>query len=423
MIPILFFIVRDITCDTRFSMGNRYIRTDRPKPDRIKQAEVNNDHLLRRLILTLVFVGIAVASFAYAVWLLNNADSGWTVIEVDSTSDINLGDEFTLEYNLGQEGVSSTAEKKAIVPVYSQAMVNYYRLFSPNNIYSDVYNLCYISYNPETEIVVDEDLYYVFEMLDKYDNRSIYLAPALAYYTAVFNSTSDSEAAVYDPSKDADILEYVSEVAEFAADPDSINIELLGDNTIILHVSDEYKAFCEENEITELLDLGWLRNAFVADLTADKLKEAGLTNGYLFSDDGFTVNLSSDTDFSLNIYYSDGDNVAVSSEYPYRGPKNIVWLKNFLATKEDVGNFYMYQDGTEVSYYIKADGTSDTGSTSLYLLSDVDDSTCADMVLSAYDIFINAQSNETLDTDALSNLTSKGIYSIYVIDGEIKETK
>ena len=153
-------------------MSNRYIKNNKPGFDRIQTAEVNNDHLLRRFIITIIFVGIAIASFAYAIWLLNNADSGWTKIEVDSTSDINLGDEFTLEYNLGQGSVSSTAEKKAIVPIYSQAMVGYYKLFDSNNIYSDIYNLCYISNNPETEIVVDEDLYYVFEMLEKYDNSS-----------------------------------------------------------------------------------------------------------------------------------------------------------------------------------------------------------------------------------------------------------
>ncbi len=401
---------------------SRYI-SDRPKPNRVETAEVNNEHFLRRFIIILIFIGIAVASFAYAIWTLNNVDSGWTVIKVDSTSDINLGDEFNLEYNLGQNGVSPTAEKKALTPVYSQAMVNYYRLFNPNNIIKDVNNLCYISYNPETEIVVDEDLYYVFEMLEKYDNRAIYLAPALTYYTAVFNSTSDAEAAAYDPAKDAEILSFVNQVAEYAADPDSINIELLGNNTIILHISDEYKAFCEENEVTEYLDLGWLRNAFVIDLTADKLREAGLTNGYISSNDGYTVNLCSDTDFTLSIYDADGDKVAVISEYQYKGHQNIVWLKNFLATKEDIGNFYMYQDGTEVSYYLKSDGTSAVGSTSLYLYSDLDESTCADMILSAYDIFLNADSDEALDTDALADLKGNGIYSIWVENEVVKTTE
>lgn len=401
---------------------NRYI-SDRPKPNRVETAEVNHDHVLRRFIIMLIFVVIAVASFAYAIWMLNNADSGWTEIKVDSTSDINLGDEFTLQYNLGQNGVSPTAEKKALTPVYSQAMVNYYRLFNPNNLFTDVNNLCYISYNPETEIVVDEDLYYVFEMLEKYDNRAIYLAPVITYYTAVFNSTSDAEAAAYDPSKDPEILSFVDKVAEYAADPDSINIELLGNNTIILHISDEYKAFCEENEVTEYLDLGWLRNAFVIDLTAAKLKDVGLTNGYISSTDGYTVNLCSDTDFTLSIYDADGDNVVAVSEVPYKGHKNIVWLKNFLATKEDVGNFFMYQDGTEVSYYLKSDGTSDVGTTSLYLYSNLDESSCADMVLSAYDIFLNAQSDEDLDTDALVKLKEEGIYSIWVENSVVKGTE
>ncbi len=402
-------------------MGNRYIK-NRPKPEKIENVTVDHDHILRRAILTLIFVAIAIASFSYAIWLLNNADLGWTVIKVDSSSDVNLGDEFTLEYNLGQNGVSSTAEKKVLTPIYSTAMVNYYRLFNANNICKDVNNLYYISCNPETEIEVDEDLYYVFEKLKEYDNRAIYLGPALTYYTAIFNSSSDSEASAYDPSKDPEILAYVSKVAEYAADPDSIDIELLGDNKIILHISDEYKAFCEENEVTEILNLGWLRNAFVVDLTAAKLKEAGMTNGYLSSNDGYTVNLSSDTDFTLSIYDVSGDKIVPVSEYPYKGHRNIVWLKNFLATKEDIGNFYMYQNGTEVSYYIGSDGTSATGTTSLYLYSDVDDSTCADMVLSAYDIFLNAESDETLDTNALESLTDNNIYSIWVENGTVMNT-
>lgn len=397
---------------------NRYAN-DKPKPNRVETAEVDHDHILRRAILTLIFVAIAIASFSYAVWQLNNADSGWTEIKVDSTSDVNLGDSFTLEYNLGQNGVSSTAEKKALTPVYSQAMVNYYRLFSHNNIYKDVNNLYYISCNPETEIVVDEDLYYVFEMLKKYDNRAIYLGPALSYYTAIFNSTSDSEAEAYDPSKDSEIMSFVTKVAGYAADPESIDLELLGDNKVILHISDEYKAFCQDNEVTELLNLGWLKNAFVADLTADKLEEAGLTNGYLSSVDGFTVNLSKDTDFTLSIYDESDNNIISMGDYSYKGPKNIVWLKNFLATKEDVGNFYMYQDGSEVSYYIRSDGISDTGTCSLYLYSDANISTCADMVLSAYDTFLNADSNEMLDGELLDKLADTGIYNIRIENGAI----
>lgn len=397
---------------------NRYAN-DKPKPNRVKTAEVDHDHILRRAILTLIFVGIAIASFSYAVWLLNNSDSGWTEIKVDSTSDVNLGDSFTLEYNLGQNGVSPTAEKKALTPVYSQAMVNYYRLFSHNNIYKDVNNLYYISCNPETEIVVDEDLYYVFEMLKKYDNRAIYLGPALSYYTAIFNSTSDSEAETYDPSKDSEIMSFVTKVAGYAADPESIDLELLGDNKVILHISDEYKVFCQDNEVTELLNLGWLKNAFVTDLTADKLEEAGLTNGYLSSVDGFTVNLSEDTDFTLSIYDEGDNNIISVGDYSYKGPKNIVWLKNFLATKEDVGNFYMYQDGSEVSYYIRSDGITDTGTCSLYLYSDANTSTCADMVLSAYDTFLNADSNEMLDGELLDKLADTGIYNIRIENGAI----
>lgn len=397
---------------------NRYAN-DKPKPNRVETAEVDHDHILRRAILTLIFVGIAIASFSYAVWLLNNSDSGWTEIKVDSTSDVNLGDSFTLEYNLGQNGVSPTAEKKALTPVYSQAMVNYYRLFSHNNIYKDVNNLYYISCNPETEIVVDEDLYYVFEMLKKYDNRAIYLGPALSYYTAIFNSTSDSEAEAYDPSKDSEIMSFVTKVAGYAADPESIDLELLGDNKVILHISDEYKVFCQDNEVTELLNLGWLKNAFVTDLTADKLEEAGLTNGYLSSVDGFTVNLSEDTDFTLSIYDEGDNNIISVGDYSYKGPKNIVWLKNFLATKEDVGNFYMYQDGSEVSYYIRSDGITDTGTCSLYLYSDANTSTCADMVLSAYDTFLNADSNEMLDGELLDKLADTGIYNIRIENGAI----
>lgn len=398
-------------------MGNRYIKKNKPKTDKIETAEVNNEHILRRFIITIFFVGVAVASFAYAIWQLNHYDSGWTKISVDSTSDINLGDEFVFEYNLGQNGNSPTAEKKILTTIYSEAMVEYYRLFCENNIYEGVNNLYYISCNPEKEIVVDDDLYYVFEILEKYNNRAIFLAPAISYYTAVFNSTTDLEAAAYDPSKNSDILEFVSKVAEFAADEDSINLELLGANTVILHISDEYKSFCEDNEVDELLNLGWLKNAFVADLTANRLEENGLTNGYLSSTDGFTVNLCSDTDFSLSIYDEDGENVSIITDYSYSGHKNIVWLKNFYATKEDAGNFYMYQDGTEVSYYIKADGTSDTGSTSLYLYSDVDESTCADMILSAYDIFLNADSDESMDTDALKKLSLQGIYCIWTENG------
>ena len=56
----------------------------------------------------------------------------------------------------------------------------------------------------------------------------------------------DYEAENFDPLLDADVKAYVDAATAFAADPDAVSLELLGDGQVRLNVSEEYLRFAEE---------------------------------------------------------------------------------------------------------------------------------------------------------------------------------
>ena len=105
------------------------------------------------------------------------------------------------------------------------------------------------------------------------------------------------------PRENKETAAYFEEFLTYANDPDAVDLELLGDNRVRLHVSEEYLAFAAENGIDSFIDFYWMKNAFIVDYLAESLADAGFTNGSISSYDGFVRNLDErDVSYSFNIY-------------------------------------------------------------------------------------------------------------------------
>ena len=216
-------------------------------------------------------------------------------------------------------------------------------------------------------------------------------------------------AETYDPSRNPELGEYARQVAAFVADPAHIRLVLQEENRVTLQVSEEYLAFAEQYGIADLVDFGWMKNAFIADFLAQKLIDAGLTNGYLASYDGFTRNLDTrGHTYSFNLFDRMGNDIYIAGVWEYEAPSSIVFLRNFPLSSVDAGDYYLYADGTTTHRMLDiADGMCKTATENLVCYSKY--ATCGEMALAAAPLFIAQQ----LDTEALNSLTQKGIFSIW----------
>lgn len=396
----------------------RTARDKRPYVPPVQKIELNARHTKVRLALAVLFfaLGIGLIVFSLNGWL--SSEPGWAEIEA-STSDLSCADDFTFLYPLGTNG-SPTVERKALTLTYSDACVAAYRLFTVDSDFEGVNNLRSLNLHPNEVLTLEPALYRALGQIVESGDRSFYLAPIREVYDNIFYCQDPAQTADFDPRQNDELRAWFEAVCAYVGDPAQVNIELLGDNRARLFVSDEYLAFAQAEEIGRFIDLGWMRNAFVADYLAGQLNVAGYRIGTLSSCDGFMRNLDemSDADYAVNLLNRDGTGVYAAATLHYSGARAIVSLLDFPLSAADANRYYVLADGSiRTAMLSPADGLCRAAVPSLTAYSTRAD--CAEIALRLAPVYIA----DELDRAALAQLSQDGIDSIAPIDGSLVHTQ
>ncbi|MCD8152362.1 MAG: hypothetical protein LUD71_04700 [Clostridiales bacterium] len=399
---------------------SRTVNTKRtpPRPKPVEKVELSEKHLKRRLILTILFLLLGAGAIVYGFmqFLSGDDDAGWTEIEANSTSDeLSCSEDFVFLYELGAGDTASLAENKVLKSLYTDLAVEIYKVYDVDYIYDGVGNVCSINQSPNETVTVEPALYAALETVQEYGDRSIYLGPVYQMYDSLFFCEDDSQTVDYDPYQNSYLMEYYGEIAAYACDPDSVDIELLGDNQVRLSVSEDYLSYAEENGITDYIDFSWMTNAFIVDYLANSLIENGYTHGCITSYDGFVRNLDDrEVSYSFAIYSRNGNEIDQPAILQYTGAQSMVYLRNYMMSEKDTYHYYEMDDGDIRTLYLDpADGLCKSAVNDLVSYSE--NKNCAETLLSVKGIYIA----EELDADALDALAEDGVYSVYVMDGEL----
>ena len=399
-------------------MKRKSAPNDRPVIDKTIHIPLPENKLKLRTALVIALIVLAVASFAFGINSLVGTDAGMAEITVLS-GEMNAGDDFTFYYNLGFGGADATDERREVRSLYSQAATDALEIFSSDVEAEGGGNLHYLNSRPNEDVAVDGALYSALEQLEGSGTRYHYLAPLYEQYYAMFNSASDAEAAEYDPRLNDAQAEFFSQIAAFASDSGEIALELLGDNKVRLHVSEEYMRFAEANGVTTFIDLTWMKNAFIADYIAQELIDAGYTHGALISDDGFMRCLDDETgaEYSFTFSHRDGTTITNLSTLQFSGTVSIAYLHDYPLESGNSGGYYLYSDGTLRSAFLDtADGLDRSCVPELAAYSFEDG--CAGLALKLAPVFISSD----LDMNELAELEKDGITVYYTQDGVLCST-
>ncbi len=399
-------------------MKRKSAPNDRPVIDKTIHIPLPENKLKLRTALVIALIVLAVASFAFGINSLVGTDAGMAEITVLS-GEMNAGDDFTFYYNLGFGGADATDERREVRSLYSQAATDALEIFSSDVEAEGGGNLYYLNSRPNEDVAVDGALYSALEQLEGSGTRYHYLAPLYEQYYAMFNSASDAEAAEYDPRLNDAQAEFFSQIAAFASDSGEIALELLGDNKVRLHVSEEYMRFAEANGVTTFIDLTWMKNAFIADYIAQELIDAGYTHGALISDDGFMRCLDDETgaEYSFTFSHRDGTTITNLSTLQFSGTVSIAYLHDYPLESGNSGGYYLYSDGTLRSAFLDtADGLDRSCVPELAAYSFEDG--CAGLALRLAPVFISSD----LDMNELAELEKDGITVYYTQDGVLCST-
>lgn len=376
-----------------------------PKP--VENIEVSTSHTKLKIVLLVVFLLLAVASFTIGIISCLSAEEGWSKVEASSGSD--CSDEFVFYYYLDEGGMSGRTELKDVSALYSTACYEAYRIFNSHETFSGYSNLASVNLAPNTEVTVDPALYAALTKLIEAGDRSIYLAPIYTRYYALFYASDDGVAAdCYPVSPDSDIAKFYAAASSFASDPDSVDLVLGGNNRVTLSVSEEYSAFAEENGVTSYVDLFTLKNAFIADYLAGELTSHGYKTGIISSRDGFMRCLiNSGISSSLPFFDLDEGKVNRVADLGFTGSVAAARFRDFPIGNSDYGLYYTFADGTTVSGYVGSDGLCRAATHDLVAYSyDMD---CASVALAALPVYVA----DVLDKDKLSGLKDGGVYTAY----------
>lgn len=362
-----------------------------PKPHVTYEVEVKHKKL--RMVLIVILLAIGVVAITSGIMALLNTDPGWQEVTANAQEQ-SVGGNFIFQYYFSNAGASATELNQKVSAVYDEATVKAYWLFTPDEESAEYKNIWYINHHPGEAIAVDPVLYQAFEKLQ--GSRYLYLGPAYAEYNSLCFNPDDAQVFAADPAVNAENRAYVQKIAAFAADPDAIHLELLGNNTVKLTVSEEYLAFAREYEIDCFLDFHYMTNAFVIDYLAQSLMEQELTQGYLVSVDGYTRNLWQGGDlFKMNLFDLDGTTIYPAATFGYRGPMNIVSLRDFPIAASNAYYRVGAQQRVLHPYLSLQTGMPMASTHAVVALSEK--MGCADMLLQLLPVYIA----ETLDETAL----------------------
>ena len=391
---------------------SRYARKRDPAVPKVESVELSGKHSKLRLVLTIVFLALAVFFIGYGLISALNRDPGWQEVSVSSGAALNCGQDLTFRYHF----TGGAAESKQLTALYTQAAERAYALFQPAQEMIGYRNLYTVNASPNTPVEVEPELYAAFALLAEADSRALYLAPVYAEYMQMFRSGDDYEASQFDPFTSAEEQDYFAGLLPFVQDDAHIDLELLGENTVCLHVSDEYLRFAEEYGIEAFLDFSWMKNAFIVDFISAQLAENGFTHGYLSSFDGFFRNLDKLGEIgTVGIYDRMDGEVLLAAEMSYQKAISAVCLRDFPVQDTYTDYYYVYASGdTRTPYVGLSDGLCRASASTLLAWSE--DTSCAQMLLRVMPLYIA----ETLDRQALDALSDEGIYSLSVCGTQIR---
>lgn len=385
----------------------KYGRDNRPNLRPVTRIELSESNIKLRWIGIILLLAIGVVSIFIGLTSMLNTEPGWQTVEV-STKEANCGGDFTLQYDFSQAGSGASMAYKQLTNVYSEAAVKGYKLFSSAVREDGLENIAYLNDHPNEPVWVEKELYEALSLLSAYDSRQVFLAPMVVEYNRVFLCENEEEAVLYAPTRDGETVTWLQELGQFVSDPEIIRLDLIGEEQVQLTVAQEYLDFARENEIETLLDLGWMKNAFVADYLAAVLAENGYIHGNLTSFDGFTRNLDDrGTEYAFNLFDRKENGVNLPAAMHYDAPLAMVSLRSYPMGQQDRWHYYAFSDGETLT--VMLDPETGLPVNALENLVSYGNFSCGEILLQAEKVFVASE----FDRSALMAMAEEEIYAVW----------
>lgn len=294
-----------------------------------------------RLALFIAVLILAVGAFTYGVVQYGKKTEGWH--EITLTADVKVDAyESGIRLYCFLEGTSNGIKHQIneTQAVYSSAMGKYYRMLNADTPYDNVTNPASINAAGGNPVIADPELIGVLEdAFSKTETGGAYNLFGGALYSEWETLTYLEDPVSFDPLYHAGEAELLEEMGSMSA-PEHFSLTVEDGDRIRFSVSEDYRAFAAENEITApALDLNLLRNAYLMDLVAAELEAKGIRNGYLVCDSGLCRVLSGSAKAEYRLYAA-GENTMTTAAAVLLPGGAVCCRYGILPVNEGDGGYY-----------------------------------------------------------------------------------
>ncbi len=259
------------------------------------KLKVSDKHILLRAILTAVFFVIAVVAFTVGVTNIGKKTSGYQLIEAKADAEA-LTYNNAVHYKYWFEGSSNQIKRgiRALEAEYTPILASAYKQLDSRNTYTGQVSIGTINESLGMDVSVSPELYVILQ--DAYGRTmegSGFNMFAGALYEEWHSILILNDPEDFDPSTNEVQRERIKAIAEVVNDLSNFKLEFLPENKVRFSVSDGYRAFCTEYEISApALDLNILKDAYMLQWIGEALVGKGYSLGYLFTEEGLVLNTS-----------------------------------------------------------------------------------------------------------------------------------
>lgn len=309
-----------------------------------KEIYVNRKHVVLRIILFVVTLvtGITLLSL-YFTGILKYT-RGYFKTEVAYENKLLINDDISFYTYFDGNSASYRKYAQNLNSIYSNEYNYILKLLDSQNTYDGVINLAYINLNTDKDLKVEKPLYDILKdaylKTNENKNYSLFSSSIYQTYETIFLSTFNNSVEI-----EQTYLDRINEATAIINDPNNFNLEFKDNDIINLHISTTFSSFIAEYELpTSYLDLNILKDAYIIEYLASKMKDNNYLNSYFLSSNGYIYSLDS-YEGSMNLLTISNDNIQKYSAYDIKGNSSYIYFNYFDSTNNRIyknKDKYMY---------------------------------------------------------------------------------
>ena len=314
---------------------------------------VSGKHFKLRLVLTLLFLAIAVAGFTIGITSIGYKEEGFYTLSASSSEtsgDYSQGYTATLYFSGKSKEIKNKLSEAE--QIYASSLEHTYMIYDDVVEHTGYSSLSVINDNINKDLDVSQELYTLLEdLLAKStvsNNYSIYADPLYDYWDGLYSLTANDKESS-DPKNNLDAKTRLETIVSYINDENHVKLNLLGNNRVHLHVSEDYVSFRRDNNMsTSYISMNVLKEAYRLEDLANKLTEAGYTTGYITTKDGALVSLKDHENPVYVLYDREEEQTIRYAAAQFTSPSSATSLRRFASgdVSLDYVPYYKLSDGT-----------------------------------------------------------------------------